>query len=132
MAWLDVIACIVILLFALWLAPRNGWWFAGVALSAGTFPLWIAARAQLGDAFSVRAEPRRLVTTGLYSHIRHPIYLFGTAAYFGAFLALQVWWLLFVWLALTPIEIVRLRREERRLREKFGDAYERYRAGTWI
>jgi protein-S-isoprenylcysteine O-methyltransferase Ste14 len=132
MAWLDVSACVIIVVCAAWLRPPTFWWFAGLALFAGTFPLWIAARVQLGDAFTARAEPRRLVRTGLYSRIRHPIYLFGTAAYFGAFVALQVWWLFFLWLALTPVEIVRLRREEQRLHEKFGDEYDRYRASTWI
>src|SRR5574340_1110080 len=128
MAWIDVTASLVIVALALVLRPHTSWWLAGLAIFATAFPFWMMARIQLGDAFSVRAEPLRLVTTGLYSRVRHPIYLFGTAAFFGAFLALQVWWLLFLWLALTPVEIIRLRREERRLHEKFGDEYDRYRA----
>jgi protein-S-isoprenylcysteine O-methyltransferase Ste14 len=131
-AWIDVIACVVIAISAVGLRPHTGWWVAGLAILLVAFPLWMLARVQLGDAFSVRADPRRLVTTGLYARIRHPIYLFGTAAFFGAFLALQVWWLFLLWLALTPIEVVRLRREDRRLHEKFGAGYDRYRATTWM
>jgi protein-S-isoprenylcysteine O-methyltransferase Ste14 len=97
-----------------------------------TFPLWIAARLQLGDSFSPWADARRLVTTGLYRRIRHPIYVFGGLACFGALVALQVWPIVWLWLALTPIQIVRIRREERVLAAAFGDAYREYRRGTWF
>ncbi|HKQ50728.1 MAG TPA: methyltransferase, partial [Pyrinomonadaceae bacterium] len=69
---------------------------------------------------------------GLYSRIRHPIYLFGSAAYFGAFLALQIWPILAAWLLLLPVEVVRARRETRLLRATFGERYESYRKGTWL
>jgi protein-S-isoprenylcysteine O-methyltransferase Ste14 len=72
------------------------------------------------------------VTRGLYSKIRHPIYVFGCCAYFGGLLALQVWPILVAWLALTPIEIVRARREDRILAEAFGSQYRVYRSKTWF
>jgi protein-S-isoprenylcysteine O-methyltransferase Ste14 len=51
---------------------------------------------------------------------------------FGAFLALQIWVIVAIWLAIVPVELVRIRRENRVLRAAFGDAYERYRSGTWF
>jgi protein-S-isoprenylcysteine O-methyltransferase Ste14 len=92
----------------------------------------VIARRQLGDAFCANPEARRLVTHGLYSRIRHPIYLFGCLAYFGSFLALQVWPVLAAWLALTPIELVRARREDRVLADAFGAEYAAYRSHTWF
>jgi protein-S-isoprenylcysteine O-methyltransferase Ste14 len=130
--WTDAAVCLGIAGTAFMLRPRTVYWLAGLLLTTLTFPLWVTARLQLGPAFSFRAEARQLVTHGIYSRIRHPIYLFGSAAYGGAFLALQVWPVLAVWLALTPIEIVRVRREERALRARFGEAYERYCASTWF
>jgi protein-S-isoprenylcysteine O-methyltransferase Ste14 len=130
--WLDVGAFLVLLTLALRFGSRTGSWFAGLGLAAVCFPLWIIARLQLGSAFSVRPEAGRLVTKGLYSKFRHPIYLFGSVAYFGAFLALQIWPILLVWLALLPLEILRARRESRLLRASFGERYEQYRRGTWL
>ncbi|MGC1952289.1 MAG: methyltransferase, partial [Gammaproteobacteria bacterium] len=101
-------------------------------LSAVSVLLWVVARRQLGDAFSAMPEARHLVTHGLYARIRHPIYVFGCLAYFGSLLALQVWPILIAWLALTPIEVVRARREDRVLAEAFGSAYVAYRGKTWF
>ena len=130
--WLDVGAFLVLLGLALRFGARTGFWFVGLGLAAICFPLWILARAQLGSAFTLKPEARRLVTHGLYSSIRHPIYLFGSGAYFGAFVALQVWPILVVWMALLPLEVLRARREGHLLRERFGEQYEQYRRNTWL
>jgi len=92
--------------------------------------LWFIARAQLGEAFSVRPEARRLVTTGLYSKLRHPIYVFGTSAFLLVLLALQGWQALILWAILVLVQIVRARREEHTLAEAFGADYEEYRRTT--
>ena len=59
---------------------RDALWFVPLALSVGCAVLWVVARRQLGAAFSVRPQARRLVATGLYAKLRHPIYVFGTMA----------------------------------------------------
>jgi len=130
--WTDAAFCLGIAVIALFLRPPTLYWRVGLLLTALTFPVWVLARVQLGSAFSFGAEARQLVTHGLYARFRHPIYLFGSIAYFGAFLALQIWAVLAVWLALTPIEWVRLRREKRALRARFGETYDRYCASTWL
>src|SRR5262245_61008133 len=132
LAWGDVAFYLSVLAVAIAFAPRTGYWVAGIVVAAVAFPLWILARVQLGPAFSLRPEARRLVTTGLYSRIRHPVYLFGTLAAWSAFLALQVWPLFWAMVALGGITLVRARREERVLREAFGEQYEEYRRGTWF
>ena len=130
--WADVATGVVILGLAIAFRPHTQWWFIGIGLATANLPLWIVARLQLGSAFSIKARAQRLVTSGLYAKISHPIYLFGCLAVFGALLALQIWVILVIWLALTPFELVRIRRENQVLRATFGDEYERYRSTTWF
>lgn len=130
--WMDVVACMILVALAVRLGLRTPVWYTGLLLTAVSFPLWMVARRQLGTAFSARAEARHLVTRGLYARIRHPIYVFGSLAYFGALLALQTWPILVAWLALTPIEVVRARREDRVLAQAFGSEYATYRSKTWF
>lgn len=107
-------------------------WFVALGPSVVCAALWLVARLQLGAAFSVRPEARQLVETGLYSRLRHPIYVFGTAAFLLVLLALQGWPALVIWAILIPVQIVRARREERVLAEAFGAEYEAYRGATWF
>ena len=130
--WFDVAATLVLVALAFRFGPRTGYFYAGLGLTAVAMPLWILARLQLGRSFSVTAQARQLVTHGLYSKLRNPIYFFGGLAYFGGLLALQIWPLLVAWLAMTPIQILRVRREEKVLADAFGPAYEEYRARTWF
>jgi len=130
--WMDVVACLILVALAVRFGARTGIWYWGLILTTVSVPLWLAARYQLGSAFSARPEARHLVTRGLYARVRHPIYVFGSLAYFGALLALQIWPILVAWLALTPIEIVRARREERVLADAFGSEYHAYRRQTWF
>lgn len=130
--WTDLVACLVLFALAVRFGRHSGAWYAGLILAAVTLPFWVIARRQLGSAFSARPEARHLVTRGLYSKIRHPIYVFGCLAYFGSLLALQVWPVLAAWLALTPIELLRARREDCTLAEAFGADYAAYRRQTWF
>ena len=130
--WTDVVACLILFALAVRFGPHTCVWYVGLILAASTLPLWVVARRQLGGAFSAKPEARYLVTRGLYAKIRHPIYVFGCLAYFGSLLALQVWPILAAWLALTPIEVVRARREDRVLADAFGPEYAAYRRQTWF
>lgn len=76
-----------------------------------------------GSAGRVFQRPRaakRPVTTGLNSKFRHPIYLFGEAAFVGLFIA---WGKLigFLYLDLfSPVQISRIRKEETVLEQALG------------
>jgi len=104
----------------------------GVTLMILGFVLWGLAHVQLGDSFSVRPEARQLVTRGIYSRIRNPIYVFSAIAIAGAALAFEkpLWLLLFV--AIIPMQLIRSRREARVLEEKFGEEYREYVRHTWF
>jgi protein-S-isoprenylcysteine O-methyltransferase Ste14 len=123
---------LAVLLAAILLRPRTPVWVAALLLAAITYPLWILARVQLGSALSLWPEARTLVTGGLYSRIRHPVYLFGTAASLASLLALQIWPIFFAGVALVPLTLLRAHRERRVLEAAFGERYRRYREQTWF
>jgi protein-S-isoprenylcysteine O-methyltransferase Ste14 len=112
--------------------PRTAWRIAGIAIAAPAFLLFVAARIELGRAFSVQAKATTLVTTGVYSRIRNPIYLFGAMFILGIIIWMGRPWLLLIFAALIPLQVVRSRKEERVLTEKFGAAYLDYKQKTWF
>jgi protein-S-isoprenylcysteine O-methyltransferase Ste14 len=91
-----------------------------------------AARYQLGKSFSLKPQARQLVTRGIYSKIRNPIYVSGAVIVAGLVLALHrpVLWLLL--LALIVGQTIRARREAKVLEAAFGEAYREYRRKTWF
>ena len=133
--WIDLAVFVIYLaFFGLGLAAgqRGTLSYAALSLSAVCAVLWFVARWQLGGAFSVAPEARTLVTRGLYSKIRHPIYVFGTLAFLFVVLALQGWFALIIWVVVILIQVRRARREERVLAEAFGAEYTTYRSNTWF
>ena len=104
----------------------------GLCLLMVGFILWTVARFQLGASFAVKAEARQLVTRGLYSKIRNPIYVFGSMVMAGGILVFgkPVWLLIF--LLVIPLQIWRAGKESAVLEAAFGEEYRKYRAGTWF
>jgi protein-S-isoprenylcysteine O-methyltransferase Ste14 len=105
---------------------------AGLALAIAGFVLLTIARAQLGASFSVTPQARRLVTTGLYSRIRHPIYVFGTLCLAGFVLVAHAPKLLWLFVVLVPVQLMRMRAEGHALERKFGDDYRAWKQQTWF
>jgi len=115
--------------------------FQPVLASIGTAALGAAlygfyrTHRDLGRFWSVTLEIRQtheLVTTGVYRHVRHPMY----AAFFlwaiAQALLLPNWIAGFAGLAgFGTLFALRIGREERMMEATFGDAYRAYAARTW-
>jgi protein-S-isoprenylcysteine O-methyltransferase Ste14 len=105
---------------------------AGAAIAVPSFLLVVVARMQLGAAFSVTAKASTLVTTGLYSRIRNPIYVFSALMILGLIIWTSHPLLLLAFAVLVPMQIYRTRNEAAVLTEKFGPAYLDYKKTTWF
>lgn len=92
----------------------------------------VLARYTLGRSFSVVPKATALVTTGIYSRIRNPIYISGMICVLGMVLLAGRPELLAIFLVIIPMQIIRARREAAVLEAKFGDAYREYRKQTWF
>lgn len=104
----------------------------GVVLAVVSFAMCLMARRHLGKSFSVMPQARALVTTGVYSRIRHPMYVFLDLGILGTALATGSWYPLVLLAILVPLQIINGQRENRVLSEKFGAAYTQYKRGTWF
>ena len=104
--------------------------FAGVVFL--TVGLWLFARshADLGTNWSITLEVRekhQLVTQGVYRHIRHPMYLALLVYSMGQALAVPNWIAGPSYgVAMVLLFALRFAREERMMREEFGNDYDAY------
>lgn len=104
----------------------------GIIIVILAFHLWITARIQLGNSFTIGAHAKELVTVGLYSKLRHPVYYFSILAVIG--IAIFSWsiYMTIPVIFLIVIEIIRIRQEEQILKKTFGKKYINYKQTTWF
>jgi protein-S-isoprenylcysteine O-methyltransferase Ste14 len=112
--------------------PLNIFSYIGLFLLIPSIILLTIARIQLGGSFQASAKANKLVKTGIYKKVRHPIYLFGQTFFLGIILITQIFYLLIIWIALIILQIKRIKNEEKVLNEKFGDEYLEYKKHTWF
>ncbi|MGO8927955.1 MAG: isoprenylcysteine carboxylmethyltransferase family protein [Limisphaerales bacterium] len=107
--------------------------WAGVVLGLASLAFWTWTHVALGTLWSPQLQLRtnhRLVTSGPYSQIRHPMYV-----------AIWVWatslgfvignWIPIIYTALAMVIFVaRVPHEEQMMLEQFGDEYREYMKGT--
>jgi protein-S-isoprenylcysteine O-methyltransferase Ste14 len=125
-----VIAVILVVVF------RPGEWSAarwvGLCTAIPAAVLLFTARWQLGTSFAVTPQARVLVTHGLYSRIRNPIYVFSALMLVGVLTTLQYRYAFLLLAILIPLQIFRAHQESKVLEAKFGDEYRTYKQGTWL
>jgi protein-S-isoprenylcysteine O-methyltransferase Ste14 len=114
--------------------PLPGWarW-AGAALGATLPALIYWTFSNLGKNLTDTVVTRRehtLVTTGPYRWVRHPFYLVILLVVVVITLLMANWLVLFAGLTVFTLLAIRVRREEAKLAERFGDQYRNYVART--
>lgn len=125
-------AAVIFWLLATWKTPWNAERYVGTVLVVTGISMIVVARYQLGSSFSVKAEAKKLVTRGLYSKMRNPIYVFGMVMIVGLALVVQLRALWVVAAIIFIAQVVRARREAAVLEAAFGEEYREYRRKTWF
>jgi protein-S-isoprenylcysteine O-methyltransferase Ste14 len=127
--------CVVALTISAVVFRRGEWSGARRAELSIAIPaavLFVAARWQLGKSFFVTPQAHSLVTHGVDSRIRNPIYVFSGLTLLGILIALQSRYGLLLLAVVIPVQVIRAHQETRVLEARFGDKYREYRQGTWF
>ena len=120
-----------------WLAPHPivssnaRFWVGGVVLALGVFLAVWGRRVmeQAGTNVNPTQPTTALVVTGPFRLSRNPLYIALTLVYVAlALLADALWALVLLLPVLVVLHYGVVRREERYLEAKFGEAYRHYRA----
>jgi protein-S-isoprenylcysteine O-methyltransferase Ste14 len=103
--------------------------WVGLALGLASLGLWTWTHVALGRFWSVPLQLRadhRLVTSGPYSRVRHPMYAaaLGWVVSLGLVVANWVPLIFAAWVAI--LVLMRVPREEQMMVERFGDEYREY------
>jgi protein-S-isoprenylcysteine O-methyltransferase Ste14 len=107
----------------------------GFVIFAGGMLLFVVCVIYLKQAFLGDVEPvtGRLIATGPYRLIHHPLYLGMFLAAIGLAVAFRSPWGMLISLALfVPLGLCRARLEEQALARRFGQEWEDYVAQTYF
>ncbi|HEX7041648.1 MAG TPA: methyltransferase [Patescibacteria group bacterium] len=96
----------------------------GVALS-------FISQKKLGDSWTHAAslKAKKLITTGIYKYIRHPIYFGFILSFLGSeILAGSLLWVSFLFLFIPAY--YQVKKEDKLLKDKFGNKFMQYKKNT--
>jgi len=102
----------------------------GLCLYITGYVLYVIARLEIKEWFAELWMPSKLgegfTSTGIYRHIRHPLYTGGILFSFGIIIIFQTWFGLLLFLYPLLIMLRTASKEESLLLERFGEQYEQY------
>lgn len=99
-----------------------------IPILLGTYINFVARRDLAGywTPFASTGKEQKLIKTGIYAKVRHPIYLSGLILSLGfTLIAGNLYGLLFFILSLVAL-VTRIKKEERELITRFGEEYKQY------
>lgn len=131
----KALAAIILAVITAWAALNlsyNVRLAAGLALGIPSFILLLISRVHIGKYFAVLPAAKGLATQGIYSKIRHPLYIFVDLVLLGVVLITGLWWLVFIWGVLVTLHLIYMEKEEAVLLGAFGGKYTEYKKGTWF
>ena len=104
---------------------RFHWWppvpvFASIAgdvlVAIGFLIIFVVYKENTFAAATIEVYPdQKVVSSGLYALVRHPMYMGGVVFFVGTALSLRSWWGLFAFLLMMPAFIWRIFEEEKLL-----------------
>jgi protein-S-isoprenylcysteine O-methyltransferase Ste14 len=107
----------------------------GLAMTSAGIAVAIWARYHIGEYWSARVTLKydhKLIQTGPYARMRHPIYSGLLLAWAGTALAIGRWSSLVALVAVITVILSKAIREQRLLEKEFGQAYHDYRERTGL
>ena len=130
--YIETVLIILVMIYQLLHGEKDLHYIIGLSLALVSFVLWLKSRYDLGKSFSIKPEAKALVTNGIYSKIRNPMYFFSFFVVLGLIISFNIFYLYFMSLLLFLIQIVRVKKEEKVLEAKFGEQYIDYKNKTWF
>jgi protein-S-isoprenylcysteine O-methyltransferase Ste14 len=111
-------------------------WFGvilGLLCTAGIYWLFSSIGSGITPTSATRKE-HRLVTSGPYHWVRHPLYTVGTSLFIALGLMADSWFIILLGVLAFVAMASRAPKEEANLIEKFGDEYREYmkRTGRYL
>lgn len=131
----KALAAVILGLIAAWAAANltpGTRLTAGIAIGAPSLFLLIISRVQIGKYFAVLPAAKGLATGGIYSKIRHPLYIFVDLVLLSVIIITGIWWLVIIWCVPVTLQLIHMEKEEAVLLEAFGEKYSEYKKGTWF
>lgn len=104
----------------------------GIIIAVPSLVLLLISRRNLGKSFAILPKAKSLVSTGVYSKLRHPMYYFLDMSFLGIFIMIGEPLLLILWVLFIAFQSTRAKMEEDVLANAFGEEYKSYKAQTWF
>ena len=107
--------------------------YFGIALTAAGHGYSVWARLHLGKYWSgtvALKEGHRLIATGPYAYVRHPIYTGLFLAVIGTVLAAATWAAVAGFIVMLAAHYIKWKREEKLMIQEFGQEYRDYMSKT--
>lgn len=129
--WISVLAYMLNPTWMAWSQIDLPLWLRWTGLGFGVLAILLAywVFSNLGNNVSPSVATRRehrLVTSGPYRWVRHPLYSMGMLSYLGFAMLSANWVIASLSIAVFVVLNIRLPQEEASLIEKFGDEYRQY------